>query len=168
MILAACLLSLAVAPSADAVLNAALTEAKKLRKNAFVDFGASWCPWCRRTEKLLEEPAFAEKFKASYVFAKITVREREDKRANENAGWEPLMVKYRKSKDRDIPYFVILDPEGKKLGDSYRPPVGDIPGNAGYPKSKEEIDAFLTLLKATGKAFNAEDLKSLQTYFAKP
>ena len=152
--------------TATEIVEAALKKAQIEKKNVLIDFGASWCPWCRKTDTLFNESPFAKKIQSGYVIAHITVRERPEKAALENAGWEPIMAKYRGAKDLDIPYLVVVNPKGKKLVDSYRVPEGEIPGNAGYPKTPVEIDAFLKLIGSTSKTFSATDLKALGAYFA--
>ncbi|MBC8066546.1 MAG: thioredoxin family protein [Chlorobia bacterium] len=150
---------------ASKVLSNAAAQARKEQKNIFAYFGASWCSWCRRTDALLANPQFESKFKDSYVIAKITIRERDEKRALENAGWEDILLKIRGSKDRDVPYFAVLDSKGKKLGDGLRYQEGKIPNNGGFPHTGEEADAFVELIRKTGKAFSEKDLTHLRAYF---
>ena len=149
-------------PTANAVVRDALKVARENHKNVAVYFHASWCPWCKRFEKLWASPCFASNFSARYVLAKIDVRERDELRLNENSGWEPLMLKLRGSAEHDVPYLAILSPDGDKIVDSYRSPTGHIPGNAGYPKTQVEIEAFLALIEKTGTGFNSKDLQDLK------
>ena len=158
--------SIAETPTADAVLRAALLQAKQVHKNVLVDFRASWCPWCVRLEHLYQDPKFGPKFRESYVFATITVREKADRKWEENNGWESIMLGYRKDPARDIPYVVILDPQGKAVADSYEKKGERIPGNAGFPQTDEEITAYLDTLRKTAPAFTEADLLDLKAYFA--
>ena len=157
---------IAPAPSAEAAILDAQTRAGKSGKNVLVRFTASWCPWCRRFEKLLDDPVLGPRFAASYEIVPITVRERGDLRKNENPGWEAVMRRLRGTKELDVPYLAILSPKGVKLADSYRVPEGKIPGNAGYPRTPEEIDAFLGLVQTTGKAFSEKDRDALRKYLS--
>lgn len=157
----------AAPPSAEQVISNATVQARKEGKNVFAYFGASWCSWCRKTDALLAHPHFAAKFKDSYVVAKVTIREREEKRALENLGWEAVLARLRGTKDRDVPYYAILDGKGKKLGDGYRHEEGKVPGNGGYPQTEAEADAFVELVRRTGKAFGKQDLSRLKAYFLK-
>lgn len=159
-------LALSPAPLADTVIADAEARAARSGKNVLVRFTASWCPWCRRFEKLLADPVFGPKFAGSYEFATVTVRERGELQKNENPGWEPIMLRLRGTSERDIPYLAILSPKGDKLADSYRGHEEKIPGNAGYPRTPEEIDAFLGLVRTTGKAFGETDLAALKAYFS--
>ncbi|MGV3613990.1 MAG: thioredoxin family protein [Fimbriimonas sp.] len=162
--LIACAATLTVPPTADEVLRQAQTQAAREGKNVFVKFEASWCPWCRRLNALLASDRFGPAFRASYVVAPITVREREEKRALENPGWERTFRRLRGAPEKDVPYVVVLSPKGEKLVDSYRPADGEIPGNAGYPRTAEEIDAFLDLIRRTGREFSAEDRLALRDF----
>lgn len=163
--LALSVLILVAPPDANTVIWNASKQAAREHKNVFAYFGASWCSWCRRTDGLLTNPQFKSKFIDSYVFAKITIRERNEKRALENAGWEGVLHKIRGSKDWDIPYFAMLDPKGKKLGDGLRYEEGKIPNNGGFPHTGKEVDAFVDLIRKTGKAFTEKDLTQLKAYF---
>jgi hypothetical protein len=152
-------------PSADKVIANAAAEAGRQHKNVLVYFHASWCSWCRRTDGLLAHPEFGKKFSDSYVIAEITIRERDEKRALENAGWDKALLKIRGTKDQDVPYLVVLDSKRKKLGDGYRYAEGAVPGNGGYPHTGPEADAFVGLIRQTGKAFTEQDLTKLKAYF---
>ena len=151
-------------PTASQTLANAFVAAKQEKKNVFAYFGASWCSWCRKTDALLAHPEFASRFSESYVVAKITIREREEKRALENAGWETVLASLRGTKDRDVPYYAILDPSGKKLGDGFQHGEGKVPGNGGYPKTGPEADTFVDLIRETGKTFGVKDLARLRVY----
>jgi len=64
----------------------------------------------------------------------------------------------------DVPYIVVLSPDGVKLGDSYRP-TGKIPGNAGFPRTTQEISAFVDLIGKTSHHFPDHDKYQLEAYF---
>jgi thiol-disulfide isomerase/thioredoxin len=153
------------APTAQSILSEAQAKAKQEHKNVLVDFHASWCPWCVRLDRLYEDPKFGPKFKASFVFAPITVVERPALKDKTNAGWDDLMLGFRKAKDQDIPYVVILNPNGKVLADSYEVKGQRIPNNAGFPQTDDEITAYLAQLHKTAPAFSDADLADLKTYF---
>jgi thiol-disulfide isomerase/thioredoxin len=157
-------LALGPLPAARVVQNAQVQAARE-GKNVLVFFHASWCSWCRRFDALFESPEFKKPFHDSYVFAKITIRERDELRANENPGWPTLLRQLRGAPERDVPYLAILSPKGEKLSDSYRPSVGEIPNNGGYPTTAPEIEAFMNTIRRTGRAFTAEKRLELRNRF---
>lgn len=61
------------------------------------------------------------------------------------------------SKNQGIPWFVILDAEGKPVIDSNGPK-----GNIGCPNSDEEIDAFLAILKKAATSLTDDDYAALK------
>jgi thiol-disulfide isomerase/thioredoxin len=150
--------------SADEVLQKAQAQAGREGKNVFVKFEASWCPWCRRLNTLLSSERFGQAFRSSYVIAPITVRERDEKRALENPGWEKTFRRIRGAPEKDVPYVAVLSPKGEKLFDSYRPKEGEIPGNAGYPRTPVEVDAFVDLVRRTGRTFTVGDRVALRDF----
>ena len=154
-------------PSARQLIIHAEHLAAKAHKNVLVDFRASWCPWCRHFDKLIETPPYKADFEKSYIYAPIVIRERDELRKLENRGWQGAMRRLRHSRKMDIPYLVILSPEGKELGDSLEPKKGAIPDNAGFPRTKKEVEAFLALLHRTGSGFPPQDLESMREVFAK-
>jgi len=165
MITSSLIATAVLASSATAVIDSARAEAKREGKNVLVYFHASWCSWCGRTDKLLNSAEFKAKFNRSYVIASITVRERDELRKNENAGWEPVMKQLRGTAQQDVPLLVVLGPDGKKLAESVVPTDGKIPNNAGFPRTDEEINQFVTMIRKTGKGFDAADLVNLKRYF---
>jgi thioredoxin-related protein len=151
-------------PSARQVIRDAQVRAGKANKNVLVYFHASWCSWCRRFDRLFASQEFRESFQESYVIAEITVRERDDLVKNENAGWATVLKELRGTAEQDVPYLVVLSSDGDKLADTFRPEGMEIPGNAGWPRTQTEIEAFLSMLRKTGRKFSAQkrwDLKQL-------
>lgn len=71
-------------------------------------------------------------------------------------GGKDLYARYC-SKPGGIPWFCILDNQGKTLATSDGPK-----GNIGCPYSDEEIDTFLDILKKVRETLTDEDLAALR------
>ena len=126
---------------ASVVLERAISQAKKEKKNVFVMYHASWCGWCKKMEGNLQDASIKPYFDKNYVTTFLTVQEREDK-SLENPGAEEILKKYKADKS-GIPFWQIYDANGKLLADSF-----DASGqNLGCPTTKEEVAVFLDKLK---------------------
>ena len=73
-------------------------------------------------------------------------------------GGARLHGSYPKAKGQGIPWFVILDGDGKEVADSMGPK-----GNIGCPDTDEEIAVWTDLLKRVRKALTDEDLEALKS-----
>ncbi len=131
---------------AKTILDASLKEASASRKNVFLIFHATWCSWCKRLDAALTDPEVKKIIDENYVVTHLDVMERGDKiQTVENPGGVEIMKNLGGEKS-GLPFYVILDPQGKKLADS-----NVMPGNSniGFPGSPEEIAAFEKILKDT-------------------
>jgi hypothetical protein len=72
-------------------------------------------------------------------------------------GGKELHDSYPESKPAGIPWFVILDADGKELADSTGP-KGDI----GCPETDEEIDAWIGILRKVRVKLSDADLDALK------
>src|ERR1700744_3106185 len=104
-------------PSSDAVLNKAYAQAAKEHKNVIVIFHASWCGWCKKMEASLNDPAIKKSFDDNYVITWLTVLETPEMKKAENPGAMDFMTKYHGDK-AGLPFFLIMNPQGKLLADS--------------------------------------------------
>lgn len=68
------------AQTATEILAKAQNQAKIENKNVFVIFHASWCGWCKKMEKNMDDPKVKSYFDSNYVKTFITVQERAEKR----------------------------------------------------------------------------------------
>jgi len=128
---------------ASVILDKAMAEAKKEKKNVFVMYHASWCSWCKKMEANMQNEAIKPFFDKNYVTTFLTVQERKDK-SLENPGADEILKKY-KADQSGIPFWQIYDADGKLLADSF-----DAKGqNLGCPATKEEVAAFTDKLKKT-------------------
>lgn len=128
---------------ASVVLEKAMAQAKKEKKNVFVMYHASWCSWCKKMEANMQNETIKPFFDKNYVTTFLTVQERKDK-SLENPGADEILKKY-KADNSGIPFWQIYDANGKLLADSF-----DLKGqNLGCPATKEEVAEFTDKLKKT-------------------
>ncbi len=136
--------------------NDVLQEAYRLaaaeNKNVFLMFHASWCGWCHKMDSSLNDKSIKPFFDKNYVITHLTVYESSDKKDLENPGALEFLTKY-KGNDLGIPYWIIIDKNGKWLADSQIRPEGSdynfVGENVGCPASKEEVNHFLKVLGKT-------------------
>ncbi|MCX6382654.1 MAG: thioredoxin family protein [Armatimonadetes bacterium] len=154
--------------SADTLLKAAVKKAKPhgkkgLEKRVFVIFHASWCGWCKRLEAVLEEEDVRKVMETHYNFVRLDVQENEKKRSLENPGGGRVLEELGGTK-AGLPFYAILDANGKKISDSLRMPKE---ANIGYPGSAEEIEAFENILKETAPKMTESERKVVIDAFNK-
>ena len=157
-------------PTATAVLNEAIKEAKSQKKKVFVLFHASWCGWCHKMDNTMNSPEMKPLFDKSFVIKHLTVMESKGKEQLENPGAADLLKQY-KLDSVGIPIWFIFDTDGKLLVDSQIRPEGagletKGKGIIGCPASKEEAEAFIRALKLTTK-LNEDELKKIFLAFRK-
>jgi thioredoxin-related protein len=138
-------------PTADAVLKEARTKAAKEDKKVMVIFHASWCGWCHKMDTSLNDPFVKSFFDKNYVITHLTIDESPDKKNLENPGAKTLNEKWG-GKDQGIPFWVIMDKDGKILADSQREPGK----NVGCPATAEEVAHFINVLKKTSSITKEE------------
>jgi thioredoxin-related protein len=138
-------------PSADAILKEAREQAAKENKKVMVVFHASWCGWCRKMDTSLNDPSVKSFFDKNYVITHLTIDESPDKKNLENPGAQILNEKWG-GKDQGIPFWVIMDKDGKILADSQR----EARKNVGCPATAEEVAHFIKVLKKTSSITNEE------------
>jgi len=139
-------------PPADEVVKQACQEAAVSHKKVLVIFHASWCGWCHKLDTLLNSPECKGFFDKSYVIRHLTILESKDKKDLENPGAQELYDKYA-SKDSGIPFFLVIDADGKVEADSRIKKDGIAPtssgDNTGFPSTSAEVAYFMRLLQAT-------------------
>lgn len=149
------------AQSANEILDKAYNQAKVENKNVFLIFHASWCGWCKKMEKNMEDPLVKEFFDKNYVKAFVTVEERGEKANLNTPGGEELVEKLG-GKNQGLPYWVILDEKGNVLKDS------KINGeNVGGPASVKEVDYLISTLEPTSKNQKVEPEKIKEVFVLK-
>ncbi|MEI2738220.1 MAG: thioredoxin family protein [Chitinophagaceae bacterium] len=143
-------------PSAADVLKIAYQQAAKENKNVLMMFHASWCGWCHRMDKSLNDEACKKFFDDNYIITHLVVDETKDKKNLENPGAAELKIKYN-GDGQGIPFWLVLDKEGNLLSDSKIRKEGEGPDkgeNTGCPATEEEVDFFISVLKKTSSITN--------------
>lgn len=135
--------------SSDEILKAAKEIAVDQDKKIFIMWTASWCGWCKRMDKLMNDESIKEYFDDSFVIDHLIVKERPELKNLENPGAMEWLTKLNADKT-GIPFWVILDKNGELLADAYIRPDGvgmDQPGeNVGSPANPEEVDHWIAVL----------------------
>ncbi len=72
-------------------------------------------------------------------------------------GGKELHASYPKARNEGIPWFVLLDGDGKELADSNGPQ-----GNIGCPNTDEEIEVWTGILRKVRVTLTDEDLEALK------
>ncbi len=141
-------------PSAETVMQQSFEQAAKTNKKVLLIFHASWCGWCKKMEASINDPACKKMFEDNYVVTYLDVMEQPAKADLENAGSLDLLKKYKGEKS-GLPFWLVLDANGKLLADSQIRPAGasaDASGsNTGCPAEPNEVTYFTGVLKATSK-----------------
>jgi Highly conserved protein containing a thioredoxin domain len=140
--------------SADQIMQEAMQQAAKEKKNVFIIFHASWCGWCRKMDSSISDKDCKKFFDKNYVIRHLVVNESADKKNLENPGAYQFRAKYN-GEDLGLPSWLIFDEDGKLLADSQMRPSGtDISTqgeNIGCPATEKEVAYFIMLLKKTSR-----------------
>lgn len=145
---------------ASAIVAAALKTATADRKVVLIEFGASWCTWCRRFDAFVHAPEVASIVAANYIVVNLVVQERDDKKPLENPGGQDLMDTWGGAKS-GLPFYVFLDAAGKKMANSNAMPDG---GNIGFPGTAKEVAAFLGLVDKTAPRVSKGERAKMASY----
>ena len=142
------------AGDARSLLQAAVSRAKAEHKVVLVEFGASYCGWCRRFAQLVRTEPARTVIDAHFVVVELAVQETNGRAT---PGGDDLLKSWGGA-DAGLPFLVFLDSAGAKVADSNAMPSG---GNIGYPVDPDEIDAFLGMLARSGARLSPAERSTL-------
>ena len=134
-------------PNATEGLASALAKAVREDKRVLVQISGPGCAPCVLLARYLNK--HKELIDRDYVFVKLDSR---------MPGAEDVIKKLRASKERSIPWMVILSADGEPLitSDSTK-------GNIGFPSDEVGKLHFESMLRSTRKRLTDDDVKSLMT-----
>lgn len=137
---------------AEKLMYAAYSQAKSENKNVIAIFHASWCGWCKKMDASMNDESVKKYFDDHYVTVHLTVDESANNKNLENPGAADFRSVFH-GEQAGLPFFIVLDANGKLLADSYtrKPgqPLTEAGSNIGCPASAEEVETFKTILKNT-------------------
>lgn len=153
-------------PTAKEILVEAYAKAASEKKNVMVIFHASWCGWCTKMDRSIGDSLIKPLFDKSYVIVHLTVYESNNNKALENPGALDFLTLHG-GNDKGLPYWIVLNDKGDKLGDSKTIYPGKTePDNTGCPASAVEVAHFIAVLKQTS-ALNEKELSAISQRFRK-
>ena len=131
----------------------ALAQAKRENKRVIFQETATWCGPCWMLSRFLDK--HRSDWEEDYLWVKMDHRW---------TGAQDLMRDLRGDAEAGVPWWIIVDADGKKLATSNMP-SGE---NIGFPSSAEEIKHFQTMLEQTAQRLSAEQIRSLAKDLQKP
>lgn len=163
LIIASSMLGQTVKPdSAQTILNAAIIKAQSSQKNVLLVFHATWCGWCKRLESAFNDTTIKPLIDNNYIIAMLDVKERGDKiQTHENPCGQKFLSDFG-GNNAGLPFIVFLNGKGKMIANSNVMPKKQ---NIGYPGTREEIAAFVNLLKKTALHMTSKQCDVIQNYF---
>ena len=145
------------------MVAAAVARAQAEKKAVLIEFGASWCTWCRNFEAFVKSPDAGPVLASQFVIVNLTVRERDEKTVLEHPGGNALMDRWGGEKS-GLPFYVFVNAAGEKVADSNAMPDG---GNIGFPAVPDEIRAFVALMDKAAPTLTPADRDILEKYLVR-
>ena len=152
--------------SVDEILKEAYQVANKQNKNVFIMFHASWCGWCHKMDKSMNDETCKKFFEDNFVIRHLVVDESTDKKNLENPGADEMRKKYY-GEGQGIPFWLVFNKDGVLLADSKMRDKGAGPetgNNTGCPASEKEVEYFISILEKTTN-LNSDQLEIIRKRF---
>jgi hypothetical protein len=148
---------------AKELIDAAVARAAADQKAVLVKFGASWCGWCHKFDKFLDDTTgVGQIMRANFVVVGLTVLESAQYKALENPGGADIARTMGGDLAKiGIPWFFMLDGTGRKIGDSNMMPDGS---NIGMPDFPIEVTGFMDLMKKTAPKLTESERDRIKAY----
>ena len=153
------------APAKESI-SKALEQAKKEKKKVFLMYHASWCSWCKKMDKAMEDASCKAIFDKNFVIIHLTVQEMGQNKKLENKGAEELLTQHNGANE-GLPFWVFLDETGKVIENAKLRKSGeslDKGQNIGCPSEKNEVEAFIEKLQLVGD-FSKDDIRVIRKRF---
>ena len=118
-------------------LPKAQAKAKEEKKLVMLDFtGSDWCGWCIKLNKeVFSKPEFAEYAEKNLVLVEVDFPRTKKLSAEQKKANAALQEKY---KIQGYPTIIVLNSDGKKVGELGYEPGGPKPFIAGLEKLKQK------------------------------
>jgi len=147
-------------PPAQVLVDAAVRTAAAEHKAVLVKWGASWCGWCHRFEAMLADSGVGPIMAANFVSVALVTEEAPANRPLENPGSD-VLKRAMGGAASGLPFFVVLDADGRKIADSNMMPGGS---NVGHPDTPEEVAAFDQFLVRTALRMTPDERARIRAY----
>lgn len=145
------------AADAHAIMRDSVAKAHTTHQGVLIKFSASWCGPCHELDRFLFDKtgvgAIMQKY---FIVVGMTVLENPPKNVLDTPGGVELAAEMggNLNGDTGVPYFFMLNEEGKRTGDSKHMPDKS---NIGYPATKVEVERFDLLLQQTAPRMTADE-----------
>ena len=145
--------------SASSLLEKAKPQAQQENKAIFVKFEASWCGFCHKMTRNMKAETTKQFFEDNFVVVPLVVFEVPSKKNLENPGAQDMLREY-KAEMAGLPFWVILDANGKELTSSF---YGR--RNIGGPTTLDEVRIFVRKLRKAVPKVSKEDKEAILEQF---